>query len=54
MQHTLLASAIALGLLSTLPTLAQAGEGFVEGASATLGARNFYFNQDNRSGAASP
>src|SRR5690606_34424604 len=41
-------------LLSTLPTLAQAGEGFVEGASATLGARNFYFNQDNRSGAASP
>ena len=54
MQHTLLASAIALGLLSTLPTLAQAGEGFVEGASATLSARNFYFNQDNRSGAASP
>jgi len=55
MQHTLLASAITLGLLTTtLPVLAQAQEGFVEGASATLGARNFYINQDNRSGDASP
>src|SRR5690606_28847791 len=54
MQHTLLASAIALGLPSTPPTLAQAGEGSVEGASDTLSARHFCFNPDNRGGAASP
>ncbi|MFA5678581.1 MAG: OprD family porin [Pseudomonas sp.] len=55
MHPSLLASAIALGLLSTsLPALSQNNQGFVEGASATLGLRNFYFNQDNRSGVAAP
>ena len=55
MKYPLLASAVATGILTTaVPTLASATDGFVEGASATLGLRNFYINQDNRSGAASP
>lgn len=54
MRHSLLASAIAVGLLSqTIPAFAQQ-EGFVEGTTAKLDLRNFYFNQDNRSGDASP
>ncbi|WP_185268170.1 OprD family porin [Halopseudomonas xiamenensis] len=55
MKYPLLAGAVATGILSiTLPTQASAADGFVEGASATLGLRNFYINQDNRSGTASP
>ena len=55
MHYSLLASAIAIGLTTaSLPAFSQNSEGFVEGASATLAARNFYINQDNRSGPASP
>ena len=55
MKYPLLASAVATGILTTaLPSLASAADGFVEGASATLGLRNFYINQDNRSGDAAP
>lgn len=55
MNYSLLTRAVAAGILTTaLPSLASAAEGFVEGASATLGLRNFYINQDNRSGDAAP
>lgn len=55
MKKSLLAGAVAAGLVvAILPGLANANEGFIEGSKANLGLRNFYINQDNRSGAAAP
>ena len=55
MKKSLIAGAVAAGILATtLPGVASANEGFIEGSKANLGLRNFYINQDNRSGAASP
>jgi hypothetical protein len=53
MRKTLIATAVASGLLS-LPTLSVASNGFIEDSKANLLLRNFYINQDNRSGAAAP
>ncbi|MFN3581280.1 MAG: OprD family porin [Pseudomonas sp.] len=55
MNKTPLASAVLVALLSSsLATLAQANEGFIEGSKANLGLRNFYINQDFRSSPAAP
>lgn len=55
MKRSLIAGAVVAGIAQlTLPAFAQATDGLVEGAKATLGLRNFYINQDNRSGDASP
>ncbi|WOD12371.1 OprD family porin [Pseudomonas sp. NyZ704] len=55
MKKSLIAGAVAAGIVAvSLPGLASANEGFIEGSKANLGLRNFYINQDNRSGAASP
>src|SRR5690606_16002456 len=37
---------LAMGSAALLPNLASANEGFVEGASATLQARNYYFSRN--------
>src|SRR5690554_5874759 len=37
---------LAMGSAALLPNLASANEGFIEGASATLQARNYYFSRD--------
>ncbi len=51
MNKTTLAGAIAASLLATsLSAQAQVSNGFVSDSSLTLGLRNFYHNQDQRSG----
>ncbi|MFO7705286.1 MAG: OprD family outer membrane porin, partial [Halopseudomonas sp.] len=55
MKKSLIAGAVAAGIVAaTLPGLASANQGFIEGSKANVGLRNFYINQDNRSGAAPP
>lgn len=55
MKKSLIAGAVAAGIFAvTLPGVASANDGFIEGSKANLGLRNFYINQDNRSGAAAP
>lgn len=55
MKKSLIAGAVAAGIVAaTLPGLASANQGFIQDSKANLGLRNFYFNQDNRSGAAAP
>ncbi|WP_150299714.1 OprD family porin [Pseudomonas profundi] len=49
MRKTLIASAVAAGLLG-LPCLSMAEDGFVTGSKIELNLRNFYINQDQRSG----
>lgn len=49
MKKTLIASAVAAGLLG-LPALSIAQDGFVSGSKIDLKLRNFYINQDQRSG----
>ncbi|MED5609748.1 MULTISPECIES: OprD family porin [Pseudomonas] len=44
-QHKLSLAVLASGTLAALPQV-EAGEGLVEGASATLQARNYYFSRD--------
>ncbi|MEO1819773.1 OprD family outer membrane porin [Pseudomonas sp.] len=52
MRYTPIAGAMAASLLGLVqPALAG---GFVEDSKATLDTRNFYINQDNRSGDAAP
>lgn len=53
MRKTLIATAVASGLLG-LSSIATASNGFIEDSKATVQLRNFYINQDNRSGAAAP
>ncbi|SDU25071.1 OprD family porin [Halopseudomonas salegens] len=51
MNKTTLAGAITASLLATtLSAQAHAGNGFISDSSLTLGLRNFYHNQDQRSG----
>lgn len=52
MKKTFLASAVTSGLLA-ITSAAQAGP-FIDDARANLALRNFYINQDNRSGPAAP
>lgn len=53
MKNTLLAGAVA-SALTTLSIPALADNGFISDSKANLALRNFYINQDNRSGSASP
>ncbi len=53
MKRTLIASAVAAGLLTVMSSALAEG-GFIEDSKASLGLRNFYINQDNRSGSAAP
>ncbi|SFM23353.1 OprD family porin [Halopseudomonas yangmingensis] len=53
MKNTLLAGAVA-SALTTLSIPALAGNGFISDSKANLALRNFYINQDNRSGSAAP
>ncbi|WP_193072142.1 OprD family porin [Pseudomonas sp. FME51] len=45
-QFQIASLALAIGVAFCMPTAAVAGEGFVEGATATLQARNYYFSRD--------
>lgn len=55
MKKTHLASAVLVSILaSTASSLVQANQGFIESSKANLALRNFYINQDNRSGSAAP
>lgn len=55
MNRAPLTSALLAALFaSSLTTLTHASEGFIEGSKANLGLRNYYINQDYRSGAAAP
>lgn len=55
MNRTPLTSALLSALFaSSLAPLTHASEGFIEGSKASLGLRNYYINQDYRSGAAAP
>lgn len=49
MKKTLIASAVTAGLF-TLPGLSLADQGFVAGSKIDLSLRNYYINQDQRSG----
>tara|TARA_R110001592_G_scaffold4318_6_gene24235 strand:- start:6990 stop:7523 length:534 start_codon:yes stop_codon:yes gene_type:complete len=53
MKKSLIAGTVAAGIAAvTLPGLAN--DSFIGGSTANLGVRNFYFNQDERSGVSAP